>query len=69
MVELYPGFVQARADRGVMNARLKKWDAAKADAEDALKRDQSPRNLFQVAAIYALLSQKDAAHTKRRSVS
>jgi serine/threonine protein kinase/Tfp pilus assembly protein PilF len=63
VVELYPDFVAARADRGVMNARLKKWDAAAADAADALKRDQTPRNLFQVAAIHALLSQTDAAHT------
>jgi tetratricopeptide (TPR) repeat protein len=62
VVELYPDFVPARADRGVMNARLGKWAAAKADAEDALKRDQSPRNLYQVAAIHALLTKRNAAH-------
>ena len=62
VVELYPDFVAARADRGVMNARLGKWEAAKADAEDALRRDQTPRNLFQVAAIHALLTRQDNVH-------
>ena len=62
MLELYPDYVPARADRGVMSARLKQWEAARADAEDALKRDQTARNLFQVGAIYALLTQQDPAH-------
>jgi serine/threonine protein kinase/Tfp pilus assembly protein PilF len=64
VVELYPDFVPARADRGVMNARLAKWATAQADAEDALRRDQTPRNLFQVGAIYALLSKHDSSHQK-----
>jgi tetratricopeptide (TPR) repeat protein len=64
VLEMYPDFVAARADRGVMNARLGKWVEAKADAENALQRDQSPRNLFQVGAIYALLTQHDPAHKK-----
>jgi eukaryotic-like serine/threonine-protein kinase len=62
VLELYPDFVAARADRGVMRARLGNWDGAKADAEDALRRDQSPRNLFQVGAIYALLTKHDPAN-------
>jgi tetratricopeptide (TPR) repeat protein len=62
VVELYPDFVSARADRGVMNARLEKWAAAKDDAETALRLDQTPRNLFQVAAILALLSKQDSKH-------
>jgi tetratricopeptide (TPR) repeat protein len=62
LLDLYPEYTTAWADRGVMNARLKQWDAAKADAQEALKRDESPRNLFQVAAIHALLTQHDPAH-------
>ena len=44
-----------------MNARLGHWVAAKADAEETLRRDQSPRNLFQAGAIYALLTKHDPA--------
>lgn len=62
VLELYPDFVMARADRGVMNARLKKWEAAKVDAEETLRQDQTPPNLYQVGAIYALLTQEDAKH-------
>jgi tetratricopeptide (TPR) repeat protein len=62
-VELYPDFVAARADRGVMNARLGHWAEAKEDAKEALRRDSDPRNLFQVAAIHALLSAHEPAQT------
>jgi serine/threonine protein kinase/Tfp pilus assembly protein PilF len=62
VVELYPDFVTARADRGVMHARLEKWKEAKEDAEAALRLDQTPRNLFQVAAIHALLTRHDLSH-------
>jgi tetratricopeptide (TPR) repeat protein len=62
VLEFYPDYVPSRADRGVMHARLGNWVAAKADAESALRRDQSPRNLFQVGAIHALLTKHDPAH-------
>jgi tetratricopeptide (TPR) repeat protein len=62
LLEVYPDYTKAWSDRGVMNARLGKWDAAKADAKETLKRDESPRNLFQVGAIHALLTQHDPAY-------
>ncbi len=62
ILELYPDFVPARVGRGVMHARLGNWDAAKADAEEALRRDQTPLNQFQAAGIYALLTKHDPAN-------
>jgi tetratricopeptide (TPR) repeat protein len=53
-VELNPDFVPARAGRGVMLAREGKRDAAIRDAKDALRRDASATNLYQVGCIYAL---------------
>jgi serine/threonine protein kinase/tetratricopeptide (TPR) repeat protein len=58
-VELYPEYTPARAGRGVLHARLGNWDAAKKDAEEAIKQDGSPSNMFQVAGIYALLTKHD----------
>jgi serine/threonine protein kinase/tetratricopeptide (TPR) repeat protein len=58
LLELYPDFVPARAGRGVLFARTEKWDAAAADAVEALRRDRSPANVYQVAGIYALLSKR-----------
>jgi tetratricopeptide (TPR) repeat protein len=62
LIELYPEYVPARAGRGVLYARLGKWEAAKTDADDALRRDRSPANVFQIAGIYALLSKHDPAY-------
>ncbi len=62
VIELYPDFVPGRAGRGVMHGRAENWAAAKADAEEALRRDPSPSNMYQVAGIYALLTKQDPAH-------
>lgn len=59
VLEIYPDSVPARAGRGVLLARLGKAEAARADAEEALLRDESPSNQYQVAGIYVLLSRHD----------
>ncbi|MDB5310925.1 MAG: pknB 22 [Gemmataceae bacterium] len=61
ILEAYPDFVPARAGRGVMHARDRNWPAARADAEEALRRDTSPSNMYQVAGIYAQLSTQNPA--------
>ncbi len=58
-VELYPDFVPSRAGRGVYLARLGRRSAALEDAREALLRDGSPSNLYQVAGIYALTSRQE----------
>jgi tetratricopeptide (TPR) repeat protein len=55
-VALYPDFVPARAGRGVYHARLSHRDLALQDAEESLRQDKSPTNVYQVAGIYALTS-------------
>lgn len=57
-VALYPDYVPARAGRGVLLARLGRREAALQDAEESLRRDTTPANLYQVAGIYALTSQQ-----------
>ncbi|MCI0703622.1 MAG: protein kinase [Planctomycetia bacterium] len=55
LLKMYPDYVPARAGRGVLHARLGNVKEALADAQEALKRDSTPRNIYQVAGIYALL--------------
>ena len=55
-VEWYPDYVPARAGRGVYHARLAHRDLAHQDAEESLRRDKSPLNIYQLAGIYALTS-------------
>jgi tetratricopeptide (TPR) repeat protein len=55
-VEWYPDYVPARAGRGVYHARLSHRDLAHQDAEESLRRDKSPLNVYQLAGIYALTS-------------
>jgi len=59
-LELYPDYVKARSGRGIMNARLGNWAAAKADAEETIRLDGSPAYVYYVAGIYAQLSRHDA---------
>jgi serine/threonine protein kinase/Flp pilus assembly protein TadD len=61
-VDLYPEYTPARAGRGVLLARLGKWEVAKKDADEAIRQDHSPSNMFQVAGIYALLTKHDPVH-------
>jgi hypothetical protein len=59
-VTLYPDYVEARAGRGVLHARLGHREAAHADAEESLHRDTRPAIQYQVAGIYALTSKQHA---------
>jgi eukaryotic-like serine/threonine-protein kinase len=52
-------YVPARARRGVSHGRLGHREAAHADAREALLRDGSPLNTYQVASIYALTSRQN----------
>jgi hypothetical protein len=45
-----------------MHARAENWAAAKSDADEALQRDKSPANVYQVAGIYARLTRHDGRH-------
>jgi tetratricopeptide (TPR) repeat protein len=59
-VELYPDDVRPLAGRGVYQARLGNRDAAIKDAELAVQLDSTdPVNLYMVACIYALTSEKE----------
>jgi serine/threonine protein kinase/Flp pilus assembly protein TadD len=53
-VEWFPDYVPSRAGRGIYHARLGHRDLAHADAEESLRRDRSPANVYQLACIYAL---------------
>ena len=55
-VEWFPDYVPARAGRGVYHARLSHRNLAHLDAEESLRRDKSPSNVYQLAGIYALTS-------------
>jgi tetratricopeptide (TPR) repeat protein len=57
-VERYPEDVQVRAGRGVLLARLGQREAALRDADEALRRDDQPFTLYQVAGIYAQTSRQ-----------
>jgi tetratricopeptide (TPR) repeat protein len=59
-VALYPDYVPARAGRGVYRARLRQRTTALEDAREALLRDTSAANVYQVAGIYALTSRENA---------
>jgi serine/threonine protein kinase/Tfp pilus assembly protein PilF len=60
-VSLYPEDVRPRAGRGVLRARLGQDGDAIKDAEAALALEDQPANQYQVAGIYALVSQRDPA--------
>jgi tetratricopeptide (TPR) repeat protein len=57
-VELFPESASLRACRGVVAARLHRFDQARSDAEHAMQLDRSPAVLYQVAGIHAWLSSK-----------
>jgi tetratricopeptide (TPR) repeat protein len=62
---LCPGFVPARAGRGVLLARLGRRAEAHRDAREALARDRSAPTLYQVANIYALTSRQEPTDRRR----
>jgi tetratricopeptide (TPR) repeat protein len=63
-IELYPEYGQARAGRGVLLARLGRYEEALRDARAAERLDGRPDNLYRVAGIYALASRVSAAHRR-----
>jgi tetratricopeptide (TPR) repeat protein len=62
ILALFPDLAASRAGRGVMQAREGNWVAAKADAEEAIRRDTSPSNVYQVAGIYARLATQEPSY-------
>jgi serine/threonine protein kinase/Flp pilus assembly protein TadD len=65
LVELYPGFVQARIGRGVLLARQGRRDEAHADVRESLARDRSPATLYQAANVFALTSKSVPSDAER----
>jgi serine/threonine protein kinase/Flp pilus assembly protein TadD len=57
-VTLYPDYVPTRSGRGVLRAILGRREAAHLDARESIWRDTSPKNLYQVAGIYAVTSKQ-----------
>ena len=64
-VDAAPENAHARAGRGLLYARFKKWASAEAEAKEALSRDASPQIVYQVAATYARLSEHNPAYLDR----
>jgi tetratricopeptide (TPR) repeat protein len=60
-VKAHPGYVTARAGRGVLFARLGRRDDALADAREVLERDDKALTTYQAACVYALTSRKHPA--------
>jgi eukaryotic-like serine/threonine-protein kinase len=58
LIELYPGYVNARIGRAVLLARQGRRDEALVDVHESLSRDRSPATLYQVANVYALTSKQ-----------
>jgi tetratricopeptide (TPR) repeat protein len=64
-VQIYPEQATLHAARGVLLGRLKSQDAGRRDAECALALDSSDAIRYQVAGIYALLSEDSPADRSR----
>jgi serine/threonine protein kinase/tetratricopeptide (TPR) repeat protein len=58
-IDLYPWFVPARLDRGLLLARLKRRAPAVRDAADCLRQNHEPETLYRVARIYSLTSEQE----------
>jgi serine/threonine protein kinase/tetratricopeptide (TPR) repeat protein len=65
LVELYPGFVQARIGRGVLLARQGRRQEAHADVRESLARDRSAPTLYQAANVFALTSKVVTSDAER----
>jgi serine/threonine protein kinase/Tfp pilus assembly protein PilF len=65
VVTYYPEYAQGRVDRGVLQARLQNWDAARTDAEEALVRDGKATTFYQAACVYAMSSVDNAGDRLR----
>ena len=59
LLAIHPSYVPARAGRGVLLARVGHGARTRTlDAREALERDKTPFNTYQVAGIYALTSRQ-----------
>ena len=61
LLSLYPDDNAARIGRAVLYARAAQDDAARRDAATVLEQSPDPVTLYQVACVFALLSQRSAA--------
>src|SRR5262249_35269439 len=59
LLEMYPGYVVARAGRGVYFARLGEKERAMQDADQTLHEEKSPFRLYQMAGLFAQLWKHD----------
>lgn len=59
VIALYPEYAAAYAGRGVLLARLGRFELARRDARAALVRDASPPTMYRAACVYALASAED----------
>jgi eukaryotic-like serine/threonine-protein kinase len=65
LIDLYPGYVQARIGRAVVLARQGRRAEAVADVADSLARDRSAPTLYQAANVYALTSRQNPSDADR----
>ena len=63
-IQLHPDYVLARAGRAVLLARLGDRAAARADADECLKRDGSALTCYQAACAYLLTAEAPADRRK-----
>jgi tetratricopeptide (TPR) repeat protein len=63
-IRLHPDYVLARAGRAVLHARLGDRAAARADADECLRRDASALTCYHAACAYLLTAETPAERTK-----
>jgi tetratricopeptide (TPR) repeat protein len=59
LLKLYPMYTDARANRGVILARIGEAKRAREDVSAVLRDEPTPYRLFQMAGVYAQLSKAD----------
>ncbi len=64
-IAVFPEAASLVAVRGVLRARQSKPDAARRDAQAALKLDPAPAVQYQAACVYALLARQNGAEADR----
>lgn len=64
-IECQPRDPLPRGSRGVLRARQGDWNAAIADAEEALKLSQSPFTRYQAASVYAVVARRQPERKKQ----
>lgn len=64
VLTFYPDYAPSLADRAILLARSGDHAGATRDAQRAGEKDRRPNMQYQVAAVYALLSQREKQHQK-----